>query len=89
MLGRQTGDILRSLPMPRFYLNIHQGELAYPRLVAAHEDIEAVRQEARTVFADLARNIVTGPANIDWQMEVRNDTGRLVYRIKLSVDAIN
>ena len=86
-LGRRSGDISPSWSIPRFFLNICQGEFAYPRLVAAHENIDAVRQEARTIFADLARDIVTSTTNPNWQMEVREDTGKLVYRIKLAVDS--
>lgn len=73
--------------MSQFFLNIHKDGLAYPRLVAAHDNIEEVRQEARAVFADLVRSIVTGPDRRDWKMEVREDTGRLAYRIKLTMDA--
>ena len=77
MLGRQSDDISSSWPMPRFFLNICQGEFAYPRLVAAHENIDAVRREARAIFADLAWDIVTRTTNPHWQMSVNEDTGKL------------
>ena len=74
--------------MSRFSLNIRQGELAYPRLEAAHKTIEAVRQEALAVFADLARNIVTSIVNSDWRIEVRDETGKVVFRIRVCAEAL-
>jgi hypothetical protein len=73
--------------MSRFYLNIRQGELAYPRLEAAHKTIEAVRQEALAVFADLARSIATSLVNTDWQIEVRDETQKLVFRISVCAES--
>jgi hypothetical protein len=75
--------------MSRFYLNIRQGRIAYPRLVAAHRNLEAVRQEALAVFADLARSIATGVVNAEWQMEVRDETQKLVFRISVRAVSID
>jgi hypothetical protein len=74
--------------MPRFSLNIRQGSIAYPRLVADHRTIEGVRQEALAVFADLARSIGTSADNAEWQLEVRDETQKLVFRISVCAESL-
>jgi hypothetical protein len=74
--------------MPRFFLNIRQGELACPRLEAAGDNIEAARHEAVMIFADLAGDIAGRIAKADWQIEVSDESGKLVFRVSVCAETL-
>lgn len=51
-------------------------------------DAEAARQEARGTFADFARDIAAFvEVNAPWSVEVLSEEGKLICRIKVTVEA--
>jgi hypothetical protein len=72
--------------MPQFFLNIRQGELACPRFEAAGDNIDAARHEAVRIFGDLGRDIAAGVAQADWQIEVRDQSGKLAFRLSVCAE---
>jgi hypothetical protein len=68
--------------MARFFLNICQ----CPSLEAAGDNIEAARLEAVMIFADLARDIAAGIAKADWQIELRDESGTLAFRLSVCAE---
>jgi cytochrome P450 len=51
-----------------------------------HESAEAMRHEALAIFADLAKDIAARLINANWQIEVRDDARKLMFRITVSAD---
>lgn len=72
--------------MPRYFFNIHDG-VAYPdREGSDHPDWESAQREAITVagsmIADNARRKELGE---DWQMEVTDEAGLILFRLDFHV----
>ena len=75
--------------MPDFYFKIGNGVVAAPAGPIELPDEAAARTEAAAVFADLARDIVADlAARPVWEVEVHNNAGRPVFRIRFLAEAL-
>jgi hypothetical protein len=71
--------------MPNFTINVCQGKFSRSSIETACESVAAARLEAVAMFADLARDILGGPAfNSEWRMEVGDESGQPIFRLMLS-----
>ena len=76
--------------MPRFLFQVQQGKLPGP---LALEDMlcdnDAARMAGLGICADLAKDIVRGLiGDSEWQLNVLNEHGRPVFRIRLLVESL-
>jgi hypothetical protein len=76
--------------MPRFTFRVQQGEFPEPPLI---EDVLsgnfAARKAALDMCADLAKDIVTGlHDDSEWRLEVLDQTGTPVFRLRLLAEAL-
>jgi hypothetical protein len=88
---------LRFLPMaghrgetatPRYFFRISQGGQPQTSSASDCPDEDAAKKEASGMFADMARDIADQLQSIpDWQIEVSNDTGKSIFRIKLTAES--
>ena len=76
--------------MPDFYFKIGSGVIsAAPAGPFELPDEAAARTEAAAVFADFARDIVADlAARPAWDVEVHNNAGRPVFRIRFFAEAL-
>jgi hypothetical protein len=70
--------------VPLFSLHVRQGKFSDAGVETVFEDELSAQKNALAVFADLARDIVVDSTDFDWQMDVRNDVGRAIYRLRFS-----
>jgi hypothetical protein len=75
--------------MPRYFFNITQGKL--PRKADEGMDLpndEAAWEEATTACGEMIKELdgelKAGP---EWRMEVTDETGAIVYRLRFSAEA--
>ena len=76
--------------MPRFIFRVQHGELPESTCV---EDIlsdhYAARKAALDMCADLAKDIVTGlNEDSEWRLEVLDQSGKPVFRLRLLAEAL-
>jgi hypothetical protein len=74
--------------MSRFYFHVRHGKFWNACTETAFESNAAARQEAMAIYADLARDIFVGsPLNCEWHMEVTDETGKSIFRLKLLAES--
>jgi hypothetical protein len=74
--------------IPHYSFRITQG--GQPRTSTASDcpDDDAAKKEALGMFADMAREISDQlQSNPDWQIEVVDDAGKSIFRIKLTAES--
>jgi hypothetical protein len=70
--------------MPRFTLQVSQGEFSNAAIETVFESNEAAHQGALAICADLGRDIFAGlKAGSDWRLDVVNETGSAIFQIRL------
>lgn len=75
--------------MPSFSFQVSEGKFSNAAMATVFENGEAARQEALAMFADLSRDICGAlNANSGWQIELTDDTGKLVFRLRLSAESL-
>ena len=76
--------------MPRFIFQVQRGKLPGPlALEDVLSDNYAARKAALGMCADLARDIVTGlTEDSEWRLEVLDESGKPVFRLRLLAEAL-
>jgi hypothetical protein len=76
--------------MPRFTFRVQQGELPDPPSIEdVLSDSCAARNAALDICADLAKDIVTGlREDSEWRLEVLDQSGKPVFRLRLLAEAL-
>jgi hypothetical protein len=76
--------------MPDFYFKIVRGAPGpVSRGPGQFADAAAARVEAAAVFADFSRDIAANlAASPQWRLDVLNESGTLIYRIKVVAEAL-
>jgi len=76
--------------MPRFRFQVQQGKLPDPfALEDVLSDYGAARKAALGIYADLARDIVTGLTDdSEWRLDVLDESGKPVFRIRLLAQSL-
>jgi hypothetical protein len=76
--------------MPRFIFRVQQDQ--FPEIPAIEDilsDSYAARKAALGLCADLAKDIVTGlTADSEWRLEVLDETGKPVFRLRLLAESL-
>jgi hypothetical protein len=68
--------------LPRF--SFTQGRFSKPGLIVRLSDTHAIHKEAVGVFVDLIRDIAAElETHSAWQMEVLDESGKAVFRLRL------
>jgi hypothetical protein len=75
--------------MPDFYFEIvNDGAGPVSHRPGRFADAAAARVEAAAVFADFSRDIAAHlVANPEWRLDVLDESGKLIYRIKVVAEA--
>jgi hypothetical protein len=80
-----TDGSCASSSMPRFSIHVSQGKFSSVVVETAFENSEAARQETMAISADLGRDIFTGlDPGSEWQMDLKNETGKAIFRLRLN-----
>jgi hypothetical protein len=75
--------------MPQYSFTVSQGGQSQPSNISDCLNNDSAKQEAAGMFADMARDISERLRSTpDWQIEVADDTGKSIYRIKLTVESL-
>jgi hypothetical protein len=70
--------------MPQYSFRINQGARSKPSVAADCPDDGAARREAGGMFADMARDVASDlENNPEWQMEVANESGKPIFRLRI------
>jgi len=73
--------------MPRYSFTISRGGQSQPSSVADCLDDDAAKKEAAGMFADMARDISGQLQSVrDWQIDVQDDAGKTIFRIKVAAE---
>jgi hypothetical protein len=76
--------------MPLFSFRIVHGQQSYPGLTNSFPNKLDAQREALTIFADLARDIARElESNIEWRMDVVDESGNCFFRLKLMAEAFD
>jgi hypothetical protein len=76
--------------MPHYSFRTSQGDQPRTNTASNCPDDDAAKKEACGMFADLARDISDQlQSNPDWQIEVVDDVGKSIFRIKLTAESPN
>jgi hypothetical protein len=74
--------------MPHYSFNISQGDQPRTSSVSDCRDEDAAKKEAAGMFADMARDVSERlQSSPNWQIEVVDDAGRSIFRIKLTAES--
>lgn len=76
--------------MPRFTFQVQRGSSPEtPSIEDVLSDSYAARKAALGMCADLAKDIVTGLAeDSEWRLEVLDESGKPVFRLRLLAEAL-
>jgi hypothetical protein len=76
--------------MPRFLFQVQQGKVPGPfALEDVLSDHYAARKAALGIYADLAKDIVSGLTDdSEWRLNVLDEHGNPVFRISLLVESL-
>ena len=75
--------------MPRYSFKITDGEYRHPEFGNTLLDKVAAYREGLAIFADLARDIAKGmQPNSEWQIEIADESGKPIYRIRLLSESL-
>jgi hypothetical protein len=75
--------------MPHYSFRISQGGKPHPNIASEYPNDDAAKGEASGTFADMARGISEClQSTPDWQIEVTDDTGKSIFRIKISAESL-
>jgi hypothetical protein len=73
--------------MPHYSFRISQGGQPETNSTADCRDDDAAKREAAGMFADMARDVSERlQSRPDWQIEVADDTGKPIFRIKITAE---
>jgi len=76
--------------MPRFSFHVLQDKFLNAHTEADCESSAAARQEAVTIYADLARDMVAESIiDTELQIEVADETGKPIFRITVLAESLN
>jgi hypothetical protein len=74
--------------MPHYSFNISQGDQPRTSSVSDCPDDNAAKKEAAGMFADMARDVSDQlQSRPDWQIEVVDDAGKSIFKIKLTAES--
>jgi hypothetical protein len=72
--------------MPRFFFDIHDGEMFTPdREGLELESLEAAKDEAKRTLPDIVKDEMPDGDRRDFTVDVKNAAGQIVWRITLSL----
>jgi hypothetical protein len=75
--------------MPHYSFRISQGAQLHTNSASDCPDDDAAESEASGMFADMARGISERlQSTRDWQIEVTDDTGKSIFRIKIIAESL-
>jgi hypothetical protein len=76
--------------MQRYSFSVKEGKFAGLPVTAVLSDLEAARREAVAMCVDLMPAVLRSSADHDfnWRIEVADQTGKLVYRLKLLAEPL-
>lgn len=81
--GGQSGFV------PHFSLHVVQGRFSNTGIEAVFENGEAARQEAISICAALARDIIVDmPLDSEWRMEVADEAGKPVFKFRILAETV-
>jgi hypothetical protein len=73
--------------MPHYSFRISQGDQPHTISSSKCPDDDAAKKEAEGVFVDMARDISERLRSTpDWQIEVVDDAGKSIFRIKITAE---
>jgi hypothetical protein len=73
--------------MPHYSFTISRGGQSQPSSISDCPNDDSARKEAAGMFADMARDISERlQLTLDWQIEVADDTGKSIFRIKITAE---
>jgi hypothetical protein len=74
--------------MPNYSFRINRSDQPQTNSTADCRNDDAAKKEAAGMFADMSRDISSQLQSIpDWQIEVVDDAGKSIFRIKLSAES--
>ena len=72
--------------MPRFFVEIHDGEVFTPDRVGLElEGLEAAKEEAKKALPDIVKDAMPDGDRRDFTVDVKNAAGQIVWRATLSL----
>ncbi len=72
--------------MPRFFLDIHDGEAFTPDREGLDLDsLEAAKDEAKKTLPDIVKDEMPDGDRRDFTVDVKNEAGWIVWRVTLSL----
>jgi hypothetical protein len=75
--------------MPHYSFTISGGGQSRPSSISDCANDDSARKEAAGMFADMARDISERLRSTpDWQIEVADDTGKSIFRIKITAESL-
>jgi hypothetical protein len=88
-----TGTLAPQKPYPgvtpKYSFKITNGEYDHPELTNTLPDKLAAHREGLARFADLARSIAKDmQPNSEWQMEIADESGKPIYRLRLLSESL-
>jgi hypothetical protein len=84
--GKSPG---RKKSMQRYSFSVKQGKFAGLPVTALLSDLGAAQREAVAMCVDLMPAVLrSADHDFDWRMEVADQTGKLVYRLKLLAEPL-
>jgi hypothetical protein len=84
--GKSPG---RKKSMQRYSFSVKEGKFAGLPVTAVLSDLGAAKREAVAMCVDLMPAVLrTADLDFNWRMEVADQTGKLVYRLKLLAEPL-
>jgi hypothetical protein len=76
--------------MPRYAFNTHHGERSEQSVTSDCLDDDAAQRETAGMFGDTARGIaIELQSNPKWQIEVADEAGKIIFRLRVIAEYPN